>query len=339
MARWPDLLAAAALLASPAALSAQQRDRLPEVDPARVIAAADTCRETPSDFDSATRHARSLGWSDYDGLPANLRAMLPFPMLEREDVLLILMPPAMGMSGSCDVRGNVGETRAWADLVAAATAAFGRAPVSSAENRATWAFEDRHAVASIDRGSLKIRFAAGPPPSPSAMPPGALATTPTPPEAPELKPLATAPPAEAAPEAAAPVSAAEEIATAATACVAAVDGGRVNLGEIENAGWTRAGGPGTYARAGGNARIFTTAGQCVVDAYGERMDGFDAIRAAIAGQLRARFGSRVALASAMGREGDFSRGQGFSIGNRIAVLSSERRSDGLSIRFTVMSFR
>jgi hypothetical protein len=79
------------------------------------------------------------------------------------------------------------------------------------------------------------------------------------------------------------------------------------------------------------------AGMCVVDAYGEGADSFDAIAAAINAGLTARFGRDVSLARAVGDESSFSRGQGFTIGNRLSVLSSERRPDGLSIRVTAMA--
>ena len=49
-----------------------------------------------------------------------------------------------------------------------------------------------------------------------------------------------------------------------------------------------------------------------------------------------RFGSGVAQVSSVGTASGFSRGQGFTVGNRVGILSSERRADGLSIRFTTM---
>ena len=78
-------------------------------------------------------------------------------------------------------------------------------------------------------------------------------------------------------------------------------------------------------------------GMCIVEAYGEASDSFDAISAAINNQLTARFGRQVALARSVGDGSSFSRGQGFTIGNRVSVLSSERRPDGLSIRVTAMA--
>jgi hypothetical protein len=114
---------------------------------------------------------------------------------------------------------------------------------------------------------------------------------------------------------------------------------------IARSGWPRAqarGGAAEHIRDGSHVRIITNSigrGQCIVDGYGERMDGFDAIRDAIGRQLAARFGAAAKLGAATGADKDFSRGQGFSVGNRIGVLSSERRQDGLSIRFTAMSFR
>jgi hypothetical protein len=142
-----------------------------------------------------------------------------------------------------------------------------------------------------------------------------------------------------------PTSTADEIAAAASACMASLGSKGIDSAAMERSGWPLAetlGEARVHSRAGSNVRVFTTAmggGQCIADAYGERMDGFDAIRDAIRTRLTARFGSRARLGAATGAEGDFSRGQGFLAGKRIGVLSSERRPDGLSIRFTAMSFR
>lgn len=142
-----------------------------------------------------------------------------------------------------------------------------------------------------------------------------------------------------------PASPAAEIADAAGACMAALGPRGIDSAAMGREGWPLAqmtGEARIHSRDGSNARVITTAmggGQCIVDAYGERMDGFDAIRDAIRTRLKARFGGKAKLGSATGAEGDFSRGQGFLVGKRIGVLSSERRADGLSVRFTAMSLR
>lgn len=142
----------------------------------------------------------------------------------------------------------------------------------------------------------------------------------------------------AAPAAARPSSPPEEIAAGAVACVEALGGERADRAAIEAAGW-RAEGSG-FVRSGSNVRIVLVpmgAGMCVVDAYGERADSFDAIAEAVKRRLTARFGRDVATAMATGNESSASRGQGFTIGNRMSIVSSERRPDGLSIRVTAMA--
>lgn len=142
-----------------------------------------------------------------------------------------------------------------------------------------------------------------------------------------------------------PTSSASEIGAAASACMAAVSDKGIDASALPSAGWPlldTLGEVRVHSRDGSNVRILTTGlggAQCIVDAYGERMDAFDSIRDAVRTALKARFRSGVKLAAARGSDSDFSRGQGFLAGNRIGVLSSERRTDGLSIRFTVMSLR
>ena len=145
----------------------------------------------------------------------------------------------------------------------------------------------------------------------------------------------------ATPASARPSSPPEEIAAGAVACVEALRGGSPDRARIEAAGWRedKGGEPG-LARSGSNVRIFIVpmgAGMCVVDAYGERADSFEAIAEAVKSQLTARFGREVATAMATGNESSASRGQGFTIGNRMSIVSSERRPDGLSIRVTAMA--
>jgi hypothetical protein len=140
---------------------------------------------------------------------------------------------------------------------------------------------------------------------------------------------------------AAPPSSAAEIAAGAVACVEALGNGRPNQAAIEAAGWRSEGSRASgFAREGSNVRIMFVpmgAGMCVVDAYGEGDDSFGSISEAIRSQLTARFGRQVSLGRALGDESSASRGQGFIVGNRVSVLSSERRPDGLSIRVTAMS--
>lgn len=320
MARSPSILAAA-LLAAPTPLAAQPGS-MPQVEAARVVEAAETCRGAPLDFAAARDHAKGQGFGD---LPADVRARMPYTTLTRRDVRLILIPTTM-IPGSCKVYGEVGEI-GFADVMVQLTAVFGP-PVAVEEGRPNWWFEDRTIHASLDSGTLSIkvifhRVAR------AEMIAGA-------------RPAQPAPMAAPRPEVAMrPTSPASEIAAAAHACMASLGSKGIDSAAMERSGWPLAetmGEARVHSRDGSNVRVITTAmggGQCIVDAYGERMDSFDSIRDAI----RTRFGSRARLAAATGAEGDFSRGQGFLVGKRIGVLSSERRDDGLSIRFTAMTMR
>ncbi|HEV2817248.1 MAG TPA: hypothetical protein VGW40_08540 [Allosphingosinicella sp.] len=137
--------------------------------PAAAIAAAQTCREAPLDFEAARRYVRSHGWSETDaGLSRRMRAMImPFPVFERGPIVLTLLPQDSGRSGSCGITAPMASGTVWADLLAAATAAFGRAPLSSEANEARWTFDDRSATATLVDGALIIRFR---PPEPAAEP-------------------------------------------------------------------------------------------------------------------------------------------------------------------------
>ena len=324
MARWPSLFAAA-LLAAPTALPAQSAG-MARVEVARVVEAAQTCRGAPLEFAAARDHAKAQGFGD---LPPEVRARMPYTTFTRSDVRLILIPTTF-IPGSCRVYAKVGEEARFADVVAQLTSAFGAPPISEEASGANWWLEDRTIHASLDSGTLEVKvifqsvaraeMLAGPRPA---------------------RPATIAAPA--APVEMSPTSPAAEIGAAASACMAALAGKGIDSGAMERSGWPLAETTGearVHRRDGSNVRIVTTGmggGQCIVDAYGERMDGFDSIRDAVRTALTARFGSKVKLGTASGAEGDFSRGQGFLAGKRIGVLSSERRLDGLSIRFTAMS--
>lgn len=153
-AKW---LGAASLLAAPAMLAAQD-DR--PVAPATAIAAAQTCREAPLGFDEAQLYIAGHGWRPTNGgLSREQRArLLPFPMFARDDVILVLLPPGNGRGGSCGINATVRRGTAWPDLLAAVTAAFGRAPASSGASEAHWSFDDRTARASLVEDTFIIRF-------------------------------------------------------------------------------------------------------------------------------------------------------------------------------------
>lgn len=314
------LLAAAplALLAVPGALSAQPT--VP-VDPAVAVERTHICRETTGNLDEVVRYAAGHGWTELRREPGNeATGRSPEFEFERDHVRLFLVRFNYARA-ECSVSSLVPETAGWTEVLAAATAGFGRAPNETSGTYARWIGLDGYDITVRLTGnyfSTSIR--------PARPAPGAAATEPVSTEA-----------------STAPSSSPAEIAAAATACITAAASRNVDAAAIRNAGWgsvSERGGIRVFSRDGSNIRIFVApAGQCVVDAYGERRDSFDAIRDAINAALTARFGSEATMSTAMGSPAAFSRGQGFAVGNRIGVLSSEQRDGGLSIRFTVMSMR
>ena len=330
MARWPSLLlAAAAMLAAPAALWAQaagkpQAEPESVVEPARVIAAMDVCRQAPPDYAGAFRHAREQGFGD---LPPEVRARIPVETLVRQDVRLRVSGPSSltGSGGNCTVYADIRQGYSYDELIATLTALFGQPGVQGDGETMSWRVDGRYISASLSDDSLTI-FVGFP-----DLTPEQVAAARAERQARDAEALARI-------TAATRVSPAADIAEAATLCLAALDGSRIDTASLERAGWVRdAASPQTYSRPGNDASIFAGGRQCVVDAYGENAGSFDAIKDSIETQLRARFGREVRLAASTGNAGSFSRGQGFVVGTRIGILSSESRQNGLSIRFTVMS--
>lgn len=297
------------------------------VDPARVIEAMDVCRQAPPGHAEAFRYAREQGFID---LPPEVRANMPVETLVRGEVRLRVESSLFADGpGSCTVYATISDGHGYDEIVATLAARLGQAGDQRDGQRMSWRIDGRPITASLMGNSLDIWVG-----FPELTPEQAAAA----------RAAAQARQAEAAAQlaAATQVSPAEDIAAAATICVAALGGNGLDRGELERAGWAAESERGLLAHAGSNVRIFITGrggGQCIVDAYGEGMGAFDAIREAIRAQLTARFGREVRLVSSSGSESSFSQGQGFAIGGRIGILSSERRPNGLSIRFTVMALR
>lgn len=331
MARWPSLLlSAASMLMAAAPLMAQpggkpQAEAEQAVDPARVIAAMDVCRRAPTDHHEAFRYAREQGFGD---LPPEVRARIPVETLVRQDVRLRVEHGMtwLGSGGNCTVYATIRPGYGYDELVATLTASFGQAGVQGDGHQMSWRVDGRYISATLSEDSLTI-FVGFPDPTSDQV------------AAARAERQAGQAETVAALAAATRVSPAADIAAAATLCIAALDGNNLDTAGMERVGWSRGEGGSIYSRPGNNARIFAGPGQCVVDAYGEDAGSFDAIRDAIESQLRAFFGRDVRLAASTGNARSASRGQGFLVGNRLGVLSSERRFNGLSIRFTVMSFR
>jgi hypothetical protein len=293
--------------------------RLPGVDPALAIQRAMTCREAPLVLDDARAYVLAQGWPLLPRRPTLVPSREIFYMFERDRVTLTVRPFNAQFS-QCQTNARLEETTVWTDLLAVIVTALGRAPDSTQGTEARWVNVNGRTVEVnlVQRAWFNVKF----------MPAGAEPT-------PDPRALTAA--------STAPSSSPAEIALAATACITATASRNIDAGAIRSAGWgsmSERSGVRVFSRDGSNIRIFAApAGQCVVDGYGERRDSFDAIRDAIRAALTARFGADAAMSTATGSPGAFSRGQGFNVGNRIGVLSSEQRDGGLSIRFTVMSMR
>lgn len=305
-------LAALLLLAAQGAVPA------PPIDAALAIERSLVCRGAPLALDEARTYLVAQGWPDVTRPRLSWDRSPPSYQFERDRIWLVIHPFNASVA-TCQTNARIAETTNWADLLPLLTAAFGRPPDTNADNRAQWQnLGGRNIeVSLVERRWFNIVYKpanAEPTPDPTALTAASTAPSATP----------------------------EEIAEAATACIAAAGGRNIDVSALRGQGWreeSERGGVRILARAGGTVRIFAARGQCVVDAYGQRRNSFDAIRDAIRARLTAQFGAQATMGESIGAAASPSRGQGFLVGNRIGVLSSEQRDAGLSIRFTVMSVR
>ena len=287
----------------------------PRVDPVMAIEQSLVCREAPQAIQEARTYLLGKGWPDVTR-PSVMSDTPTSYQFDRDGIWLVVSPFNASLA-ECHTHSHIPDGTQLAGLLPALTKALGRAPDKVSGELAVWNnIAGRKVEAGIAGGEwFNIFFRpANAEPTPDRMALTAAST--------------------------APSASADEIAAAATACMAAGDG--VDGAALRGAGWSpvqRADGAEIYARKGSNVRILATRGQCVVDAYGQRRDSFDAIRAATQARLKKRFGGKLAVRTSTGHARSPSRGQGFTVGNRIGILSSEQRDDGLSIRFTVMTLQ
>jgi hypothetical protein len=156
MARSLSLIAAAALLAAPVAASVQNSG-VPPVSPAAAAAGALVCRGLPDDEEAAAERLVALGWNRKP-MP-NATGGPPLAYFERDNLLLSFLPSQAGTG--CMVVAPLAPWVRWADLVAAATAAFGRAPegAGASEGNASWRLDGRYLVMLIHRsGTARATF-------------------------------------------------------------------------------------------------------------------------------------------------------------------------------------
>ena len=136
------MLAAALLFAlqAPAAPSG-----LPRTTPAEAAAGAAACRGLPDDYEAAVRRLLDAGWERATASGSPQPNAPPLPIFGRGHVIILLPPPdpAHPMPGTgCMVTVAFERGVRWANVVAAATAAFGAAPETSTNAGATWRLDD-----------------------------------------------------------------------------------------------------------------------------------------------------------------------------------------------------
>jgi hypothetical protein len=320
MIRWPSLAVSAALLAASApAVVAQTEAGAKPAPSAQEIAIDDAlvCKRAPLGFEYTQRWLLDNEWTPTTpNLPEKQIVQDGEARFAHGQVILSIVPHLEQRLSRCTSVATIEGTPTWSDLRPAITAGLGREPESGGSDGAVWALPDHRIEARLEGNRLTVTL------TPTGYSPFAL--SPVVARALEVPPMSPAP--------------AADIAAAAVACVAAAGAERPIPVALMEQGWAMGSDrPGRFSREGSNATIFSLGSQCVVDAYGERADAYDEIRDAIRAALVARFGRGVRLPSSSGHTGDFSRGQGFLVGNRMGILSSEARANGLSIRFTVMS--
>lgn len=321
MARWLSLAVAAALQAASAEAALAQSEAGTKPAPSAQDIAIDdalVCERAPLGFEYTQRWLLNNEWTPTTPNLAESQVVQDGEaQFTHGQVTLSVVPHLERRLSRCTSVATIAGTPTWSDLRSAITATLGRDPESGGADGAVWALPDHRIEARLEGNRLTVTF------TPTGHNPFAI----NPVEAPAVEAPAMS------------TSPAADIAAAAVACVTAAGADQPIPVALAEQGWTRPSDrPGRFSSEGSNAAIFSLGSQCVVDAYGERADAYDEIRDAIRAALVARFGSGVRLPSSSGHAGDFSRGQGFLIGHRMGILSSEARTNGLSIRFTVMSF-
>lgn len=144
-----------------------------------------------------------------------------------------------------------------------------------------------------------------------------------------------------------PTAPAEDFGKAAAACSAALGPMSMDASKLEPLGWTATIKPASdesawmFEQQPGTVRIFLAtmfapSGQCVVDGYAASEREFGAISKEVEKQVGAALGKKLKNTGSMGGSGSFSRGQGFLADSLMVSISSENRTNGMSIRITMM---
>ncbi|HEV2817249.1 MAG TPA: hypothetical protein VGW40_08545 [Allosphingosinicella sp.] len=118
---------------------------LPRTTPAEAAAGAAACRGLPDDYEAAVRRLLDTGWERATPSGPPQPNAQPLPIFGRGHVILLLPPPdpAHPMPGTgCMVTVAFERGVRWADVVAAATAAFAAPAESSSDSGAIWQLDD-----------------------------------------------------------------------------------------------------------------------------------------------------------------------------------------------------
>jgi hypothetical protein len=141
---------------------------------------------------------------------------------------------------------------------------------------------------------------------------------------------------------------AADFGAAAAACATTLGRDGLDMGKLAGLGWTaiplpaRADGKYfAYERAGSSVRVYLTttfaaSGQCVVDGYGTAKGQFGAIAGEVKKQVAAIIGKELKDTGSSSSPGGYSQGKGFLADDLMTIVSSENRSEGMSIRVTLM---
>ena len=141
---------------------------------------------------------------------------------------------------------------------------------------------------------------------------------------------------------------AADFGVAAAACATTIGKDGLDLSKLAGLGWIAIPLPATagekyyaYERSGTSVRIylsttFAAAGQCVVDGVGMSKGQFGAIAGEVKKQVAAITSKKLKETGSSSSPGGFSQGKRFLADDLMTIVSSENRTEGLSIRVTLM---
>lgn len=324
-----------AALALPGSALAQER---PQVDPAKVIAAFDVCREAPAGRAQTLDFARSKGFRD---LPEEAQRKFPFAEaipLERDGVWLRATGPSEwgNRGGSCEVQAPVAPQTDYAQVAAALEPKFGMPGQQAKGDQAKfWRIDGRYYNARIISGELVLFMAF---PEPSAEELAAAKQAKAEKEARELAArkaaIVPAPPAD--------------FGVAAAGCIAAVGPEGLDLARLEAQGWqaiplaAKAEGKYfAYQRPGNAVRLYLSTelakkGQCVAEGNNPATGQFGAIAGAVKKDAATALGTKLKGTGSSSSPTGYSRGEGYLAGGTAVLVSAENRPEAMNVRVLVM---